>query len=74
MPQLTKRSVALKGHPTSVALEDDFWAALDRWAKTDHISVPVLISRIDETRQEGSLASAIRVQILKHVQDGRAVN
>lgn len=60
---LVKRSVVLHGHATSVALEPTFWSALDAWAKDDGESVAAAISRIDERRKGGSLASAIRVAL-----------
>ena len=60
---LVKRSVVLHGHATSVALEPDFWSALDGWARMDGESVAAVIARIDARRKQGSLASAIRVAL-----------
>jgi predicted DNA-binding ribbon-helix-helix protein len=64
MPLLVKRSVTLSGHETSLALEPEFWTALDAMAKADSLSLARLIRRIDEGRGERPLASACRVAAL----------
>ena len=61
---LKKRSFSLLGHRTSVALEPEFWAALEAMARADGLSLPALIGRVDETRGERPLASACRVAAL----------
>ena len=61
---LIKRSINLSGHATSVALEPEFWAALEAMARADGLSLPALIGRVDETRGERPLASACRVAAL----------
>ncbi|MDP2258283.1 MAG: ribbon-helix-helix domain-containing protein [Caulobacter sp.] len=58
---LKKRSVNLAGHATSLALEPEFWAVLDRAAAADGVSLSGLIARIDEGRGARALASACRV-------------
>jgi predicted DNA-binding ribbon-helix-helix protein len=58
---LRKRSVNLAGHATSLALEPEFWAVLDKAASAEAISLAALIGRIDEGRGERPLASACRV-------------
>ncbi|WP_430511694.1 ribbon-helix-helix domain-containing protein [Pannonibacter phragmitetus] len=35
-----KRSLSLKGHRTSLALEPDFWTELDRIAEDRSLSLP----------------------------------
>jgi len=64
-----KRSISLYGHATSVALEPEFWAELDRAAEEETTSVSGLIRRLDDKRltqcPEQGLASYIRVWILK---------
>jgi predicted DNA-binding ribbon-helix-helix protein len=63
---LEKRSVSLSGHRTSIALEPEFWAALEAVAAQNGVALVALISRIDETRTpEQKLASALRVFVLK---------
>jgi predicted DNA-binding ribbon-helix-helix protein len=61
---LIKRSVVLHGHATSVALERAYWDALSAWADREAMSVAALISTIDRGREDGSLASALRVAVL----------
>ena len=60
-----KRSLTLKGHRTSVSLEDEFWLAFRDIAREKDIPINVLASEIDVSRNpETGLASAIRVFIL----------
>jgi predicted DNA-binding ribbon-helix-helix protein len=61
MVGLKKRSVNLAGHATSLALEPEFWAVLDKAAADDALSLAGLIQRIDLERGERPLASACRV-------------
>ena len=67
MSGLTKRSFSLAGHRTSVALEDEFWAALTAIAAARALSVSGLVTAVDADRAPGqTLASALRVVALKH--------
>jgi predicted DNA-binding ribbon-helix-helix protein len=66
MGSLKKRSINLAGHATSLALEPEFWAALQAAAGADRISIASLIQRIDAGRGERPLASACRVYALLH--------
>ena len=59
-----KKSLILSGHKTSVALEKEFWEALERIANKINISTDALIQKIDQNDRNGSLASALRVFIL----------
>ena len=59
-----KKSLILSGHKTSVALENDFWTALEMIAKNKGISMDSIIQTIDKKERNGSLASALRVFIL----------
>lgn len=61
---LKKRSVSLSGHATSVALEPEFWAVLDRIAAERGLSQAGLLKWIDETRGRRPLASACRLLAL----------
>lgn len=61
---MIKRSLRLAGHATSLALEPEFWAALDRRAAAENVPLPVLLARLDAGRGESSLASACRVAAL----------
>ena len=63
---MKKRSLTLAGHKTSIALEEEFWLAVEAIAAEKHISVPALIATIDEQRQAQNLSSAVRVYVLTH--------
>jgi len=73
MAGLTKRSVVLAGHATSVALEPEFWTVLDRIAQTRSLSKAQLLAEIDAGRGRRPLASACRLLALDWVaKDERA--
>ena len=60
-----KRSLTLRGHRTSVSLEDAFWTAFRRLAETQGKPVNALAAEIDEARgMECGLAAAIRLYVL----------
>ena len=65
MSTLKKRSVLLAGHATSVALEPEFWAVLERMAAARGLSLAALIAGLDASRGERPLASACRVAALE---------
>ena len=58
---LKKRSFSLSGHRTSVALEAEFWAVIDRAALREGKALAALVAQIDSTRGERPLASALRL-------------
>jgi predicted DNA-binding ribbon-helix-helix protein len=61
-----KRSVAIRGHRTSISLERPFFDELERIAREQDLSVAGLVARIDEQRPEGAnLSSAIRLFVLE---------
>lgn len=62
---LKKRSVNLSGHATSLALEPEFWAAMDAAAAQESLSLAALVGRIDDERAGRPLASACRVFALR---------
>ena len=64
MPALRKRSLQLAGHRTSIALEAEFWAALEEMAGERTLSLAGLVLAIDADRGERPLASACRVAAL----------
>ena len=70
MPRLEKRSVSLAGHATSVALEPEFWAALEAMAVEEGLSLAALLIRLDGVRGARPLASACRVAALEFAQRG----
>lgn len=62
---LEKRSFSLSGHRTSVALEPEFWTALETIASRQGRPLAALIARVDSTRTPADpLASRLRVLAL----------
>lgn len=61
---MQKRSFSIAGHRTSIALEPEFWLALEEIALTRSLSLAGLVREIDETREAANLSSAIRLSIL----------
>ncbi len=62
-----KRSLTLRGHRTSVSLEEEFWQAFREIAAERSSSVNALAAEIDSERNlEMGLASAIRLFVLRH--------
>ncbi|MEO0939840.1 MAG: ribbon-helix-helix domain-containing protein [Pseudomonadota bacterium] len=63
-----KRSLTLRGHRTSVSLEDAFWRAFKEIADAEGKALNALAAEIDEARgTEAGLASAIRVFVLERL-------
>jgi predicted DNA-binding ribbon-helix-helix protein len=61
---LRKRSFTIAGHRTSIALEPEFWKALERVAAARGLSLARLVAEIDAGKPGGGLASALRVHAL----------
>ena len=67
MPRPVKHSLSLRGHRTSVSLEDEFWKAFRDIADARDQPLNALAAEIDEARgTETGLASAIRLFVLQH--------
>ena len=64
-----KRSVVISGHRTSVSLEAAFWKDLRKIAHGQRVSLSELLTKIDETREQGNLCSAIRLFVLNHIRN-----
>ena len=70
-----KRSLTIKGHRTSVSIEDKFWEEFCKIAYRKQVSVNELASQLDATRELNSvsLASLIRnlvlADLLKRVEE-----
>lgn len=64
-----KRSLTLAGHRTSVSLEDAFWSAFRQIAAERHQPINDLAREIDAQRGDIGLASAIRLFVLRDVQN-----
>jgi len=65
-----KHSLTLKGHRTSVSLEDEFWQAFCEIARQQDQPINALAAQIDAARGvDIGLASAIRLFVLRHYRD-----
>lgn len=65
-----KHSVTLKGHRTSISLEDEFWQAFRAIAAREGLAINALAARIDVDRgADMGLASAIRLFVLRDLQE-----
>lgn len=65
--RVVKRSLVVAGHRTSVSLEEAFWGRFKRIAAELGLSVNALAARVDSTRGEANLSSALRVFVLDFV-------
>jgi predicted DNA-binding ribbon-helix-helix protein len=53
----------IKGHKTSVSLENEFWEGLQDIARRKRISLSTLVEMINVARDNNNLSSAIRVYV-----------
>jgi predicted DNA-binding ribbon-helix-helix protein len=65
-PVIIKRSIVVGGHKTSVSLEDAFWNSLKNIAHAHDTTLSELINKIDSTREQSNLSSALRQFVLHH--------
>ncbi len=66
MARPQKHSLTLRGHRTSVSLEDEFWRAFVQIAEKRGVAINALAAEIDEARGvESGLASAIRLFVFR---------
>lgn len=66
---MKKLSVVIANrHQTSISLEEEFLDALKSIAEKKRLSLNQLITEIDSRREHENLSSAIRVYILKELQ------
>jgi predicted DNA-binding ribbon-helix-helix protein len=61
---VSKRSVVIAGHKTSVSLEDEFWNSLKEIARECNMTLVELVGAINADRQNANLSSAIRLFVL----------
>jgi predicted DNA-binding ribbon-helix-helix protein len=62
-----KRSLTLRGHQTSVSLEDRFWRAFCDISAEKNIAINALAAEIDTSRDlDAGLASAMRDYVLDY--------
>jgi predicted DNA-binding ribbon-helix-helix protein len=62
---ITKRSIVINGHKTSVSIEDQFWSALKEIAAERQLTLSALVAIIDHDRGDlHNLSSALRTFVL----------
>jgi len=62
---MTKRSLTVAGHRTSISLEDPFWDGLAEIAAARRSSVAAVVASIDRGRHANTnLSAAVRVTVL----------
>jgi predicted DNA-binding ribbon-helix-helix protein len=66
---VSKRSIVIAGHKTSVSLEDQFWNSLKEIADERNMTLAELVGAIDADRQHANLSSAIRLFVLSVYRD-----
>jgi predicted DNA-binding ribbon-helix-helix protein len=68
---VSKRSIVIAGHRTSVSIEDAFWDSLKEIANERGMTLGELVRTIDGNRQNANLSSAIRLFVLGVYRDQR---
>lgn len=67
---IVKRSITIRGHSTSISIEEEFWTILRAVAERRGLAIAALVARIDQARPPGTnLSSAIRLFALEDVLD-----
>ena len=67
---MSKRSITIAGHRTSISLEAPFWQALAEIAAARGTSVAALVAEIDRDRADDiNLSAAIRIFALGWYRD-----
>jgi predicted DNA-binding ribbon-helix-helix protein len=69
---VSKRSIVIAGHRTSVSLEDAFWKSLKEIAGQRDMTLQELVAAIDGNREYANLSSAIRLFVLGVYRDQKS--
>lgn len=69
-----KRSFSIKGHRTSLSLEEPFWAALKEIAASDDRSLADIVGNIDAQRGDTGLSSAVRLYVLERFRQAASIS
>lgn len=64
---IQRHSIIIDEHKTTVSLENAFWCDLKEIAHAQEATLSELVAKIDQTREQGSLSSAIRLYVLEHI-------
>lgn len=72
---IRKRSVSIRGHRTSLSLEDGFWEAVLTIAEKRGLTPTALIAEIDAARDPrgSNLSSAVRLHVLDWLKAGKSL-
>jgi len=63
---MRKRSITIRGHQTSITLEEAFWDELSALAGARKLSLSALVAEIDKARgAPGNLSSSLRLYVLE---------
>ncbi|MEO0498182.1 MAG: ribbon-helix-helix domain-containing protein [Pseudomonadota bacterium] len=63
---MRNHSITIRGHATSVSMEDEFWTSLKMMAKSRNMSIAALVTQIDAQRLDSqNLSSALRLAVLE---------
>jgi predicted DNA-binding ribbon-helix-helix protein len=68
---IIKRAIMIDGRKTSISLEYAFWSSLKEIAHAERATVSELVAKIDKTRKQGNLSSAVRLFVLDRVRNGQ---
>lgn len=64
---IKKRSLVVRGHKTSVSLEDEFWTVLKLIAGKSGLTISHLVGKIDHEKSNSNLSSALRLYVLDYL-------
>jgi predicted DNA-binding ribbon-helix-helix protein len=64
---VVQHSITVDGRKTTVSLEETFWTDLKQIARAQGATLSELVTKIDHTREGGTLSSAIRLYVLEHI-------
>lgn len=67
MTAIRKHSVVLRGHKTSISLEDEFYDQLKVIAERRSITLGKVVEEIENNALGGNLSSHIRLSVLRDV-------
>ncbi|OCW55691.1 ribbon-helix-helix domain-containing protein [Hoeflea olei] len=71
--QMRKHSLSIRGHRTSITLEDAFMEALRQMAAERGLALAALVAEIDAAQETpGNLSSALRLAVLDWALQGKA--
>ena len=65
LTHLSKHSMVIAGHRTSISLERAFWEGLQKIAHEREMSIAALVASVDAERGDANLSSALRVFLLR---------